>query len=111
METVIVDILAGINPLLGVIAALGAVMVMYLAKRNTQLENDLKAARDAYTSDLKENIENMVTINHTIRTLIEKSDVKNVEHKVDTLVNLINIVNHTLNSLEQRLNSTHRNDK
>ena len=105
METVIVDILGGINPLLGALAAFAAIVISYLVKENSAIKKENKELRDQYTSDLRENIENMVEINHTIRTFIERGDTKQIESKIDSLAGVVNIVNHTLSSLENRLNS------
>lgn len=104
METVIVDILSGINPLLGALAALAAIIVTYLYRENVSVKKDNKELRSQYTSDLKENIEAMVEINHTIRTYIERGDSKSLEQKIDGLASAIQLVNHTLSSLEGRLN-------
>lgn len=101
---VIVDVLAGINPLLGVLAALAGIIFTYLYNENTALKKDNKELRSQYTSDLKENIEAMVEINHTIRTYIECGDIKGLEQKVDGLAVAISLINHTLTSMEGRLN-------
>jgi hypothetical protein len=105
LETIIIDALSGINPLLGALAAFAAIVIAYLVKENNLIKKENKDLRDQYTSDLKENIENMVEINHTIRSFIERGDTKQIESKIDSLAGVVNIVNHTLTSLEHRLNS------
>lgn len=108
METIIVDILTGVNPLLGVMAAFAAVVIGYLAKELSKVREENRNLRSQYTSDLKENIESMVEINHTIRNLIEKGDIRQLETKIDGLVNLVGLINHTLASLERNF---HHNGK
>lgn len=101
----IVELLAGINPLLGVLGAAAIFIISYLAKQNQDLTKENRDLRSQYTSDLKENIESMVEINHTIRNFMARGDVKTVENKLDSLSNIINSINATLASLERRLNS------
>jgi regulator of replication initiation timing len=108
LETIIVEILSGINPLLGALAALTTVIIAYLARENKAIKKENTELRNQYTSDLKENIESMVEINHTIRTFIERDSTKSIADKIDSLVNLVNLINHTLTSLEHRLNSLPR---